>query len=182
MVSTALPRVEAAGPRGGPAIPDRPFAMSNPLKRYLHSHSRTAQFLRFATVGAKVSVIDIGGTYLLPWLLDMSVYVARVISLGSAILAGYLLNRYFTFMRDQRGGFYRQMAGHVGVHVTGGLINYALFSGVMLLAAILDPNSGDRLLLPLLAIFIGGLVGMLFNYLASRHLVFTRRETPGTSS
>ena len=54
----------------------------------------------------------------------------RMVTLGYAsgaipsIKAGYLLNRYFTFGGNERGCFYRQMAGHFGVHLTGGMINY----------------------------------------------------------
>ncbi len=157
--------------------------MKRHFKRYLHSPSQTAQFLRFATVGAKISVIDVGGTYLLPWLLGMNVYGARIISLTSAIMAGYLLNRYFTFGHRQRGGFYRQMAGHFGVHLTGGAINYAVFSALMLLVDRFRDNAHEMIFLPLVAIVVGGIVGMLFNYIASRHLVFNHRtDNPGNPS
>jgi putative flippase GtrA len=145
------------------------------LRRYLHSHSRLAQFLRFATVGVKVSLIDAGGTYLLPWLFGMNLHVARVISLTTAIMVGYLLNRYFTFGRDQRGSFHRQMAGHFGVHAAGGLLNYAVFSGVIALGYnhLIQPQA--LLLLPLVAIWIGGLVGLVFNFSVSSKLVFSHR-------
>jgi len=153
------------------------------LSRYLHSHSRLAQFLRFATVGVKVSLIDAGGTYLLPWLFGMNLYVARIISLTTAIMVGYLLNRYFTFGRGQRGSFHRQMAGHFGVHTTGGLLNYAVFSGVIALghSHLIQPQS--LLLLPLVAIWIGGIVGLAFNFSVSSRLVFSNRaENPGAAS
>lgn len=153
------------------------------LSRYLHSQSRLAQFLRFATVGMKVSLIDAGGTYLLPWLFGMNLYTARIISLTTAIMVGYLLNRYFTFGRDQRGSFHRQMAGHFGVHATGGLLNYAVFSGVIVLGHSHLTQSQALLLLPLVAIWIGGMVGLAFNFFVSSRLVFSDRvENPGATS
>ena len=95
--------------------------MRNLFHAYLRSPSRTAQFLRFATVGMKISLIDIGGVYLLPWLFGMSLYGARIVSLSTALLVGYLLNRHFTFAHvRQPGRFYRQLAGHFGVHLLGG--------------------------------------------------------------
>lgn len=146
--------------------------MKHYLRLYLHSHAHLAQFLRFATVGVKVSIIDIGGVYLLPWLFGLSLYSARVISLTTAIMAGYVLNRYFTFGRARRGGFYRQMAGHFGVHLTGGVINYGIFSLLIVLG---HRHLNDRFslsLLPLAAVWGGGMVGMLFNFFASRRFVF----------
>ena len=149
--------------------------MKRYFRHYLHSHSRLPQFLRFATVGVKVSLIDAGGTYLLHWLLGMNLYGARIISLATAIMVGYLLNRYFTFGRDQRGSFNRQMAGHFGVHATGGLLNYAVFSGVIALghAHLAQPQA--LLLLPLVAIWIGGMIGLAFNFVVSSKLVFNNR-------
>ncbi|MFP4155179.1 MAG: GtrA family protein [Halothiobacillaceae bacterium] len=144
------------------------------LNGYLTSNSVPAQFMRFGTVGVKVSLIDIGGLYLLHVMLGANLYVARVLSLGSAILVGYLLNRYFTFDHEQRGCFYRQMAGHFGVHVTGGLINYGVFSVVLLSVGHLLPELSGAFWMPLVAVVAGGVVGMTFNFAASRRFVFRR--------
>lgn len=153
--------------------------MQRYFEHFLYAHTDIAQFLRFATVGVKVSLIDIGGVYLLPWLWGMDVYLARLISLSSAILAGYLLNRYFTFGHHQRGGFYRQMAGHFGVHLTGGAINYAVFSGVVAVGTVYLGGHALGWWLPLVAVWVGGMIGMLFNFTVSRRWVFATR--PGDS-
>lgn len=149
--------------------------MKRLLSKYLHSHSQQAQFLRFATVGIKISIIDAGGVYLLPWLFGTNLYVARVISLGTAIMAGYLLNRYFTFGGNQRGCFYRQMAGHFGVHLSGGLINYGIFSLLITIGHAYLINQIALTLLPLVAIWVGGMVGLTFNFVFSKRLVFHSR-------
>jgi putative flippase GtrA len=148
------------------------------LDRYLRSDESAWQFMRFATVGVKISTIDAGLVYLLTGTFDVNIYLARVVSLSSAILTGYLLNRYFTFDRGQRGCFYRQMAGHIGVHLTGGAINYGVFS---LLVSVGDRCLQQHLalaLLPLFSIWIGGLAGMTFNFILSRRLVFRRSDKP----
>jgi putative flippase GtrA len=146
--------------------------MKNLLTKYLRSQSRFAQFLRFATVGVKVSIIDAGGVYLLPFLFGINLYSARILSLGAAILAGYLLNRYFTFGGDQRGCFYRQMAGHLGVHIVGGCLNYGVFSAAVSVGHNTLTNRLALSLLPLAAVWLGGLIGMTFNYFCSSRLVF----------
>lgn len=146
--------------------------MKRLLRHYLHSHSRLAQFLRFATVGVKISMIDAGGVYLLPWLFGMNIYLARVISLTTANLVGYILNRHFTFGGHQKGGFYKQMAGHFGVHFTGGLINYAIFSGIVTLGHATLESGVLLTALPLFALWVGGTCGMAFNFTFSKKLVF----------
>jgi putative flippase GtrA len=146
--------------------------MKRRIKKYFTSHSRTAQFLRFATVGAKVSAIDAGGVYLLPFLFGMNLYVARLISLSSAILIGYLLNRYFTFGNHHRGPFFRQMVGHVGVFIMGGLINYGVFTMLVKLGHQTLESKLYLSLLPLFALWMGGLVGMAFNFVFSKLFVF----------
>jgi len=152
------------------------------LKHYLHSHTVPAQFLRFATVGVKISVIDVGGIYLLPWLFGLDLYTARIFSLGAATVAGYLLNRYFTFGHAQRGGFYRQMAGHLGVHLAGGVINYVIFSALIIQGSQHLTGTEARLLLPLAAVWVGGMAGLTFNFAASKRLVFVNRADNGDTA
>ncbi len=143
---------------------------------YLQSHSRLAQFLRFATVGVKISLIDAGLLYTLTHTPHFNWYTARVISLGTAIMAGYLLNRYFTFGGNQRGCFYRQMAGHFGVHMTGGLINYGIFTTVVYIGHETINNRVFEKTIPLVALIIGGVVGMMFNFFWSKKLVFRHKR------
>lgn len=149
--------------------------MKRLVRHYLHSNRGFAQFLRFATVGVKVSAIDAGLVYLLHWPFGINLYLARVVSLGTAILVGYLLNRYFTFGGSQRGCFYRQMAGHFGVHLSGGMINYGVFSAVVTIGHATITDKLLYSLLPLAGIWIGGMVGLLFNFVLSRKLVFHSR-------
>lgn len=143
---------------------------------YLQSHSRLAQFLRFATVGVKISLIDAGLLYMLTHTPYFTWYTARIISLGTAIMVGYVLNRYFTFGGNQRGCFYRQMAGHFGVHFTGGLINYGVFTAVVYIAHETIDNKLFEKTIPLVALIIGGVIGMMFNFFWSNKLVFRHKQ------
>lgn len=150
--------------------------MKRLLRKYLHSQSRVAQLLRFATVGVKISGIDAVLVYLLPWFFGINLYFARVISLTAANTAGYLLNRYFTFGKHRMGCFYRQMAGHFGIHFMGGLINYGIFSLLVTLGHHYLPKGLALTLLPLFALWVGGLVGLTFNFFFSQKYVFNARE------
>lgn len=149
------------------------------LQAYLSSHGELAQFFRFATVGAKISAIDIGGVYLLPWLFGINIYYARALSLSAALIAGYLLNRYFTFRRVEKGSFLGQLTGHFGIHLIGGVINYAIFSLIITYGQMWVDNTFWRHWMPLIGLITGGLFGMSFNYVMSKKFVFkTRERTP----
>jgi putative flippase GtrA len=150
--------------------------MKRYIRHYLKSHSHLAQFLRFATVGVKISLIDAGLLYLLHHFVDVNLYVARIISLGTAIMAGYLLNRYFTFGGNERGCFYRQMAGHFGVHLTGGVINYGIFTAIVFLGHLTIERAILLTLLPLVGLISGGVIGLTFNFIFSKKLVFRSRR------
>lgn len=156
--------------------------MKRLIRHYFTSHTRLAQFMRFATVGVKVSLIDAGLLYLMHFYFGINLYFSRFVSLGAAIGAGYLLNRYFTFGGDQRGCFYKQMAGHFGVHLTGGLINYGVFSLVVTIGHKLPIEGVFLTLLPLIGLVIGGVVGLLFNFACSKRFVFPTRVRDAEAS
>ena len=72
------------------------------LGRIHRSPSTKAMFLRFASVGATISVIDAGVLYLL-LAMEFNEYIGRVISLSLSMAASYVLNRYFTFHHLETG-------------------------------------------------------------------------------
>jgi len=172
----ALPPADAGADRaavGGAASEPRLLGpLHEPLRRYFHSRSRGAQLLRFATVGTTVSLVDAGLLYLLHEGFGRNVYAARGLSLGSAMALSYVLNRYFTFEAERRGPFARQLVGHFGVVAGGGLLNFGVFTALVAAGnGLLDPGLLRRLL-PLLALWVGGLAGMAFNFALVRRLVF----------
>jgi putative flippase GtrA len=152
--------------------------MKRHIRSYFTSHSHKAQFMRFATVGMKVSLIDAGGVYLLPWLFGMNLYVARIISLSVAIVVGYLLNRYFTFGKIHRGHFFRQFIGHFSVFLLGGLINYGVFSAIITVGHRNLTTQIALNLLPLFALWMGGIAGLIFNFVFCKTFVFRSNGEP----
>ncbi len=146
---------------------------------YLNSHSRFAQLLRFASVGATISLIDIGGVYILPWLFSTNIFFARMLSLSMANGTGYVLNRYFTFGATLKGPFFRQMIKHFGVHLIGGLINFSVFSIIIINRSRYTHSDPTWTLLPVIALLAGGLAGMGFNFCFSKRFVFHKRAGKG---
>lgn len=146
--------------------------MKRTFLHFLKSRSGSAQFARFAAVGMKMFLVDAAGTYLLKWLVGMSPYTARAISFPVALVIGYFFNRYFTFHGFIRGDFFRQMMGHLGVHAIGGLINYGFFCAVVIHVRAMTDHPLAHQLSPLAGIAIGGVLGMCFNFILSKRLVF----------
>jgi putative flippase GtrA len=139
----------------------------------VRSHSPRAAFFRFALVGMTIAMIDAGLVYLLKGLPGLNVYTARIFSYTAAMATGYVLNRYFTFHHIERGReLLDQLLRFFSVHAVGGLLNFGVFSLVVYLGERAElPRLWDSVL-PLLGVWIGGVVGMCFNYMFSRKLVF----------
>ncbi len=139
----------------------------------MRSSSTRAAFFRFALVGVTISVIDAGLVYLLKDLPGMNVYLARVFSYAAAMATGYVLNRYFTFHHVDFGrNLIDQLVRFFSVHSVGGLLNFGVFSLVVYFGEQADLTRFWSSVMPLLGVWLGGVVGMCFNFLVSRKLVF----------
>ena len=143
------------------------------IKRLLTSSSSLATFGRFAMVACSIALIDIGALYGLHEGLDANVYLARVFSYFMAMTAGYFMNRHFTFHHQRR---FRHLLADLwrfySVFALGGLLNYGVFALTVALGGRMGVMPEATFWLPLLGVWLGGLVGMSFNYVFSHKLVF----------
>lgn len=121
--------------------------------------SHLAQFL---VVGATGLVVNLVVLTALEWA-GMSVPWAVALSIITAMLSNFALNRRFTFSDARHQNVWAQLAGFIGACSIGAAINYA----VTLWIAHQTPE------LPIQVAALGGVVaGTAFNYLTSRFLVF----------
>ncbi|GEM_PF-499573 len=151
-------------------------SVSNLVQRVVQSTSSRATFVRFACVGGTIAVLDAGLLYLLKDLPGFNVYTARVVSYFAAMCAGYFLNRYFTFHHLERGReLWDELLRFFSVHALGGALNFAVYSLIVTLADRLGATGKVALFAPLAGVWIGGVVGMCFNFLMSRKHVFDGR-------
>lgn len=142
------------------------------LSKIHHSQSNRGMFIRFAAVGMSISLIDIGLLYLLN-AVGLNIFLARIPSFFAAMSIGYILNRYFTFHHLETGrALWHSLLRHYGVHAMGGILNYGVFSISLLIGQELGGQANASGTLPLLAVWIGGLVGMCFNFFFSKRIVF----------
>lgn len=85
----------------------------------LSANKERVRFLKFATVGAIGSVIDILIMNLLTQLLHMRLVYAGTISLICAIVSNFVLNRYWTYPDSRSRHFLHQLSMFFLVNVIG---------------------------------------------------------------
>lgn len=85
----------------------------------LAENKERVRFLKFATVGAIGSVIDILIMNLLTHLLNMRLVYAGTISLICAIISNFVLNRYWTYPDSRSRHFLHQLSMFFLVNVVG---------------------------------------------------------------
>ena len=123
-----------------------------------------APFLRFCLVGGLGFVIDAGALALLVYGLGADPMAARALSFLVAATATWATHRRFTFRVAARPSGLEWLR-FVLANGAGGLLNLGVYSALLLGA---PPPLG----LPLPAVVVASAVAVVFNYTASRRLVF----------
>lgn len=130
------------------------------------------QFALFALVGGAGFVVDAGVLVFLVDVLDVNVYVARVLSWLVAVTFTWRLNRSITFRSAGRHGAWQQWLKFVAANLGGGLINLTVST---LLIAVAD-------FAPVPAVACGSLSGLLWNFASSRRFVFADPAADGSDT
>ncbi|EDQ35493.1 putative membrane protein [Hoeflea phototrophica DFL-43] len=116
----------------------------------------------FLFAGAVGFVVDMGVLWLLLELKMLDPFTARAPAIGAALVCSYIINRTFTF-----GASHRNVAvegvRYGGVGLVSTLINYSVYSGLLLLLPGLSPY---------LALIFGSGSATLFAYLGYSRFVF----------
>lgn len=129
-------------------------------------------FTRFAVVGCTIALIDVGLLYLLN-AFGLNIYIARIPSYLAAMTVGYILNRYFTFHHLETGrALWHSLLRHYSVHSVGGVLNYGVFTVTLIVGQYLGGQASASGTLPFIAVWVGGMVGMCFNFFFSKKAVF----------
>ncbi len=138
--------------------------MAKNLITLLKLHS---EFLRFCVAGVAGLVVDIAVLYVLAPLLGW--YVARAGSFVAAASVTWWLNRRFTLtLRPDHAQkpVWLEYFQYLASMLVGGAVNYLAYASVVY--GVLSVFA------PMLGVALGSIAGLIFNYLAARHLVFRR--------
>lgn len=124
------------------------------------------RLLTFGLIGAVGFAVDGGLMMLFHKVLDVSVFAARPFSFLIAVTVTWWLNRSVTFYEIASLSRSSEWRRYVAVNTVGALINLGAFYFSMLsLAALVE--------WPLVALAMGSLVAMFFNFWASQRFAFT---------
>ena len=124
------------------------------------------QFLLFGAIGAVGFLVD-AGAYLLAYALGAGLY-GRFFSFLCAATFTWVLNRAFNF-KDRSGSMAGQWAKFLLANSAGAIVNLAVFFLAMNFVPPLrdNPQNGS-----IVAIALGSLAGLVFNFTASKVFVF----------
>jgi putative flippase GtrA len=123
------------------------------------------QFIRFLIVGSVGFIIDTAVLYIGLYLIGFDRFTGRLFSYIIAATTTWYLHRKFTFSASDTSKPLRQWGHFLVANGIGGLINFGIYSLVVIYGK-------DHYLTPLIGIFLGSVAGLAFNFIISRTLVF----------
>jgi putative flippase GtrA len=121
------------------------------------------QFTRFILVGFCGFAADTATVYSVRH--EVGLYAAGFVSFAVAVNVTFILNRIWTFSGKRADTMRHQWLRFIGANVIGFVINRGVY--VALIASV--PFCREQ---PVVAVFAGGVGGMLANYNLSRRVVF----------
>ena len=122
-----------------------------------------AELGRFAAVGAIGFGVDGAILQSLVSAAGWSPLAARLVSFPVALTATFLLNRAWTFRHRAAAPAAYAYGAYSAIQILGALLNFGVFSACIAWAAGMPP---------LVALAIGAAIALVFNFSATRLLVF----------
>lgn len=133
---------------------------------YQFKFKTKAEFFQFAAVGSSGFVIDLS-VYLILQMLGVSHTVARAISFWPAVSWNWFLNRSITFNHRQKTKSSTQWATFVSSSLIGFGVNYGTYYTLTTYVPFFKENT-------VLALMVGVLMGMGFNFSISNFFIFKK--------
>lgn len=125
------------------------------------------ELLRFSLSGVAGFLVDAG----VVWLLThdgTGPILAQCVAFAVAVTVTWWLNRRFTFARHASPHLLREWAHYVAANALGAVVNNGVYVLLVLTVTLMAR-------IPVLAVAIGSLAGLAFNFTASRAWVFRPR-------
>ena len=105
--------------------------------------------------------------------LGLDPFKGRALSIFCAMMCTWLGNRYFTFSdrraRGSLGAIFHEWSKFVAANIVGTIVNYGVYAALLHFASAPLNNK-------YIALVIGVLAGLIFNFTLSKKLVFTGRR------
>ena len=127
------------------------------------------KIIRFSLVGVLGFMVDAGFLQLFVSLFKLDLYISQVIAFLIAASVTWYFNRRFTFKDEAQTDKKRQWGLYLLLNTAGGAINYGVYA--LCIANFLLMHH-----IPILALAAGTLAGLVFNFFASKYIVFRTRS------
>lgn len=132
---------------------------------YQYKYPVMSEFMHFGMVGGSGFIIDVGFYYIFQFLLEMNHVAARAASFWLGASWNWYWNRTITFSEYFKANPLKQWISFVFVSLFGFIINWGLYSLLTINVAFFDANK-------ILALIMGVIGGMGFNFMFSRIFIF----------
>ena len=126
-----------------------------------------ASFWRFGLVGVGGLFVDMAALYAVIWGLGLAAVPAKVFSFLAAATFTWWMNRRYTFGKSGKS-LLHEWASFLATNAFGGAVNFTVYTALV-------TQAFPYAWMPALATAAGSVSGLLFNYTASRHIVFKTR-------
>jgi putative flippase GtrA len=123
-----------------------------------------AKTVRFGIVGLAGFCVDAGCLALLLWFTQLGPFVSRLIAILAALSITWLLNRRFTFGPSGRS-LAHEAARYGSVGISGSVLNYGIYSAILLVAPTIWP---------IFALVIASALVTIFSWFGYSKFVFSK--------
>lgn len=124
----------------------------------------------FAVIGGIGFVVDGGILTILNSVYDVELLPARIASFTAAVTVTWFLNRQRTFADTRDTRLVSEWGRYAVVNSVGSILNMAIFFWLIARYALLAR-------IPLVPLGIAASVALIFNFLASKYLVFRHQQS-----
>jgi Predicted membrane protein len=129
--------------------------------------SPKAELVLFSLAGVAGFLVDAGVVWVLTRA-GVGPIMAQAVAFTMAVTVTWLLNRRFTFAHHASPNWLREWLHYVAANSVGAVVNNGVYALLVLTVAMFSKE-------PVLAVATGSLAGLVFNFTASRTLVFRAR-------
>ncbi len=133
---------------------------------YQYKFKTKAEFFQFAAVGSSGFIVDLG-FYLLLQVFGLSHTVARAISFWPAVSWNWMLNRLITFSHREKTAKATQWGAFASSSLLGFAVNYGTYYTLTTFVPFFQEHM-------ILALIVGVLMGMGFNFSISNLFIFKK--------
>ncbi len=123
------------------------------------------QLIRFGISGVAGFLVDSGIVTLCTQTVRMGPIPSQAVAFSVAVMVTWTINRRWTFADHASDRWMNELSRYIAANSLGATINNGVYATLVLAAIVFRKN-------PTLAVAIGSIAGMIFNFISSKTLVF----------